>query len=71
MLDENASKFAIFLEYENPRGFFSFFISCYILYFFPNKCPSLCRHRPGHSFVKKYKVARNEKRKKLHGFSYT
>ena len=55
MLDEmfqrNASKFAIFLEYENPRNFFRFsfhfisfhFISCYFI-FSPNECPSLCRH---------------------------
>ena len=50
MLDEklqgNASKFAIFLEYENP--FFLFFISCNFI-FSPNECPGLCRHRPGHS----------------------
>ena len=36
-----------------------------------SKCPGLCRHRPGHSLdSEKDKVARNEKRKKLHGFSY-
>ena len=27
--------------------FFSFFISCNII-FFPNECPGPCRHRPGH-----------------------
>ena len=34
------------------------------LSFFPNECPGLCR------LSEKDKVARNEKRKKLHGFSY-
>ena len=35
------------------------------------RCPGLCRHRPGHAFIsEKNKVARNEKRKKLQGFSY-
>ena len=34
-----------------------------------NAPPGLCRHRP--AFIsEKDKVARNEKRKKLHGFSY-
>ena len=42
---------------------FPFFISCYFL-FSPNKCPGVCRHRPGHSLGKKNKVARNEKQKK-------
>ena len=36
MLDEmtwrNASKFAIFLEYKNQHSFFSFFISCYLIF---------------------------------------
>ena len=36
-----------------------------VLYFFPNEC----QHRPGHTLEKKYKLARNEKRKKQHGFS--
>ena len=39
MLDEMAlwkdSKFAILLEYENPRSFFSLFFLCYFI-FFPN-----------------------------------
>ena len=35
MFQQNASKFAIFLEYEKKNmQFFSFFISC-IIYFFP------------------------------------
>ena len=58
MLDEmtyrNASKFAIFLEYENPYSFFLFFISCYFT-FLPNECPGLCQHRPGHSLGKNIK----------------
>ena len=29
---QNTSKFAILLEYENPRSFFSFFISCYFIF---------------------------------------
>ena len=39
------------------------------LSFCPNECPALCRHRPGHSSGKIF-FARNEKRKKLRGFSY-
>ena len=58
MLDEmtrqNASKFAIFYIYENPKLPFPFFISCYFICL-PNECPGLCRHRPGHSLVKKIK----------------
>ena len=49
---QNTSKFAIFLEYKNPRSFF--FISCYFI-FFPNERPGLCRHRPGHSLGEKIK----------------
>ena len=51
MLDEmtwrNASKFAIFHIYENPKLLFPFFISCYFI-FSPNECPGLYWHRPGH-----------------------
>ena len=37
MFQQNASKFAIYLEYENPRAWhFSVFILCYFI-FFPNK----------------------------------
>ena len=54
MLKQNASKFAIHLEYENPRSF-SFFILCYFI-FFPNECPW--------SMSTKNKVAQNEKWKK-------
>ena len=42
-----------------------------LIYFFPNECPDLCRHRPGHSLGEKNKVARNEKwKKQLWGFLY-
>ena len=58
MLDEifqqNASKFAIILEYENPCSFFR--ISFRANLFFPNEFPGLCRHGPGHSLGKKIKL---------------
>ena len=38
---QNASKFAILLEYENPCSFFVFHFV--LLYFFPNECPGLCQ----------------------------
>ena len=41
--------------YETPKLLFPFFISCYILYFPPNKWPRLCLHRLGHSLRKKSK----------------
>ena len=56
LLDEmtwwNASKFAMFYIYENPKLLFPFFISCYFI-FSPNECPGLCLHRPGHSLRQK------------------
>ena len=52
MLKRNASKFAIFLEYENPCSFFIFHFV--LLYFSPNECPGLCRA-----------IARNEKMEKI------
>ena len=59
MLDEmfrrNASKFAIFYIYENPKLLFLFFISCNFM-FLPNECPGLCRHRPGHLLGKNLKL---------------
>ena len=40
MLDEMyASKFGLFLEYENTCRFFFHFV---LLYFFPNECTGLC-----------------------------
>ena len=44
MAEQNVSKFVIFLEYENPR-IFLFVFHFELLYFFPNECPGLCRHR--------------------------
>ena len=32
------------------EGIFSFY---YVFYFFPNECPGMCQHRPGHSLEKK------------------
>ena len=49
--------------------FFSFFISSNFI-FFTNECPGLCRHKPGHSLVKKIKLNEIKNEKKLHGFSY-
>ena len=40
------------------------------LSFFPNECSGLCRHRLGHSLVKKIKLLEMKNGKKLHGFSY-
>ena len=47
MLQQNASKFTIFLEYQNPSSFFF----PYYFNFFPNECPGWL----GHSFWKKLK----------------
>ena len=41
-----------------------------LVYFFPNKCPGLCEHRPGHSLGKKIKLHGMKNEKKLHRFSY-
>ena len=54
MSQQNASKFAIFLEYENLCGFFRFSFRATI-FFFPTECAGLCRHRPGHSLGEKIK----------------
>ena len=55
----------------NMKTHVVFFVFHFVLlYFFPNYCPGLCRHRPGH-LLGKNKVAWNEKREKLHGFSYS
>ena len=62
MVQQNASKFAIFLEYKNPWSIFHFVL----LYFSPNECPGVCRNRLG-----KNKVAPNEKRKNYVGFQFS
>ena len=38
-------------DIRKPMYFFVFHFM--LLYFFPNECPSLCRHRPGHSLGEK------------------
>ena len=50
---EMLQKFAIFYIYENPKLHFSILHTL----FFPNECPGLCQHRPGHSLGEKNKVA--------------
>ena len=42
----NASKFAIFIEKENPHSFFVFHFEHF--WVLPYECPGLCQHRPGH-----------------------
>ena len=42
MTRRNASKFAIFYIYENPKFLFPFFISCMDL-FYPYECSGLCQ----------------------------
>ena len=73
VLDEkfhrNASKFAIFHIYENPKMLFPFFISCYFI-FFPNECHGLWRHRPGHLLGENAKYHEMKNRKSNIGFSY-
>ena len=48
---ENASKFAKYLEYENPYSIFK--ISCCVLISIPNECPGFSRHSLGHSLNRK------------------
>ena len=48
---ENASKFAKYLEYENPYSIFK--ISCSVLISIPNECPGFSRHSLGHSLNRK------------------
>ena len=63
---KNASKFAKFLEYENPCSFF--FIWCYFInYFFP-----YVDNRPGLQGIRgKNKLEQTFKMKKLDGISYS
>ena len=39
-----------------------------LLYFFPNECPGLCRHRPGHSLGEKIKLHKMKIGKTTLGF---
>ena len=43
MFQQNASKFAIFLEYENLRSYFRFSFRA-TLFFSPNECPGPMIH---------------------------
>ena len=55
----------------NMKTHVVFFIFHFVqIFVFPNECPGLCRHIPGHSLGKNF-LARNEKRKKLRRFSYS
>ena len=64
MLQRNASKFAIFLEYENPSGFFRFSFRTTLFF---TLIIALVYVDIG--FIrKKIKIARNEKRKNYVGF---
>ena len=49
---QNASKFAIFLEYENQHRFV-FFRATLFYSLMNSECPGPCRHRPGHTLGKK------------------
>ena len=66
MFHQNASKFAIFLEYENPHSFFSF---CATLCF--SLINALVYGRPEHSLGEEIQYQEMVKRKKLCGFSYS
>ena len=66
MPQRNASKFAIFLQYENPHSFFNF---SFYATFPPNECPGQWPHNSIRE--KENKVAWNEKQKNLCGFSYS
>ena len=61
--ERNASKFAMFMEKENPRSFFVFHLE--LLLFSPYVDIDQGIHNG------KMKVALNEKRKKLRGFSFS
>ena len=62
LTQRNASKFAMFMEKENPSSFFHFCIDCKI---------SSSMSTQTRAFIRvKLKVALNEKRKKLLGFSF-
>ena len=67
MFQQNASKFAIILGYENPCRFFHFSFHA-ILFYFHNECPGLCRHRPGHSLGKNLKLHEMKNEKNYMGF---
>ena len=69
MFQQNASKFAIFYVSENPCSFFRFSFHATLYFYLMNALVYVDIDQGIH--MGKSKVARNEKRKKLHGFSYT
>ena len=67
--ERNASKFAMFMEKENPRSFFRF--SFRATFIFPLMNALLYVDIDQGIHKGKMKVALNEKGKKLHGFSFS
>ena len=65
---QNASKFAIFIEKENPLSFFSFFISSNFEFYLMNALVYVDVDQGIH--MEKLKVAWNEKRKNYVGFLF-
>ena len=61
---QNASKFAIFLEYEIPCSFSSVF-HFKQFYFSPNGCFGLCRNRPGRVLTWVFSVFKCQKYSKF------
>ena len=69
MFQRNTSKFAIFYVSLNPCSFFRFSFRATLYFYLMNALVYVDIDQGIHKG--KSKVARNEKRKKLHGFSYT
>ena len=55
------------LYFWNMKTHVFIFYFCYFI-FFPNECPGLCRHRPGHSLGKKLKLHELKNEKNYVGF---
>ena len=57
------------LCFYNKKTYVVFFVFHFEqLSFCPNECPGLCRHRPGHSLVKKIKLLEMKNEKNYMGF---
>ena len=69
MFPINTSKFAIFIEKENPHSFFLFLISSNFEFYLINALVYVDIDQGIHKV--KLKVALNGKQKKLHGFSFS
>ena len=67
--ERNASKFAMFMEKENPCSFFRFSFRATFIFPLMNALVYVDIDQGIHKG--KMKVALNEKRKKLHGFSFS